>query len=485
MKFRLLIAASAFASAVGCAGLPGGAPAPGTPITQAEQQQGAQAHSQMLEAFGGAYAGPQAAYVARVGQRIAVESGLGSTQGAFTVTLLNSPVENAFALPGGYVYITRDLVALMNSEAELASVMGHEVGHVAARHSARRNSTNTIGQVLAAGLGILTGSSGLANVAGQAAQLYTLRFSREQEFEADQLGVNYLVGADYDPMASANMLTSLAAQTSLDAQISGGDARSAPEWSSTHPDPASRVARARQLAQGAAGTGSAMATNRDAFLDAIDGMMYGDDPRQGVIEGESFLHPELRLRFSAPRGYTMQNGARAVSITGQGGQAQFGGGSNAGNMTAYIDSVFRGLAGGQGAVNRGEVQNGQINGLPTARATARMASGQSQVDVTVVAYDFGGNSKYHFVLVTPAGSGVGPFAPMVASLSRLSAGEAAAIRPRMIDVVTVSAGDTLTSLSQRMAYGDYRAERFRVLNGLGAGDTLRAGQRVKLVVYGS
>lgn len=483
MKNRLLLAVSAFALATtGCAGF--GGPEPGAPLSQGERQQGAQAHPQLLAQFGGTYSGAQSAYVTRVGQRIAVQSGLADSPSAFTVSLLNSPVENAFAIPGGYVYVTRNLVGLMNSEAELASVMGHEVAHVAARHSSGRQSTSTIGQILAAGLGILTGSGTLANLAGQAAQLYTLRYSRGQEYEADEIGIRYLNGAGYDPYAAASMLASLAAQSNLEAAIAGRDARALPEWASTHPDPGARVSRARSIAAQYAPAPGVGTTAREAFLSAIDGMLYEDDPDQGVIEGQTFKHPDLRLTFTVPDGYAIQNGTSSVVVTGQGGQAQFAALNSTASVGDVVRQVFGQLAGQGGRIDYGNIRTGNVNGLPTAQATARAATGQSQVDVTVTAYDFGGNSKYYWVTIAPAGRGIGPFAPMLGSVARLSASEAAAIRPRVLDIVTVRSGDTVAGLASRMAYERYREERFRVLNGLGANDQLRAGQQVKLVVYG-
>ncbi|MGP1284091.1 MAG: M48 family metalloprotease [Parasphingopyxis sp.] len=486
VKLRIALLLSTVAVTSSCAGLPlpGSGPAPGEAITEQERQQGARVHTQLLQQFGDVYSGRQSDYVVRVGQRIAVQSGLSNAQTDFTVSLLNSPVHNAFALPGGYVYITRNLVGLMNSEAELASVMGHEVGHVAARHSSRRQSTNTIGQILAVGLGILTGSGDLANLAGQAAQLYTLRYSRSQEYEADELGITYLTRANYNPFAAADMLASLAAQTSLDARIAGRNARSLPEWASTHPDPAARVSRARAEATERGATPATGASGRDAFLDAIDGMLYDDDPAQGVIDGNTFRHPDLRLQFTVPQGYTMQNGTTAVVVTGPNGQAQFGGGNTSGSLSDHIDRVFRELAGNNRRIDYGNVRTARINGLPVAQASARLASGSNQVDVTVTAYDFGSNRTYHFLTVTRAGQGIGPFGGMLNSVSRLSSSEAAAIRPRVIDVVTVRRGDTISGLASRMAYSSYQEERFRVLNALGSGDTLQAGDRVKLVVYG-
>jgi predicted Zn-dependent protease len=214
-------------------------------------------------------------------------------------------------------------------------------------------------------------------------------------------------------------------------------------------------------------------------------MMVDDDPKQGVIDGRTFTHPDLRLRFSVPSGYGMQNGARAVSIVGQQGQAQFSTGQFNGNLGTYISQAFRSVVGQQAQVQPSEPRGTTINGIPAAYSSARVTTQQGQVDLTIFAYQWDSNTAYHFALVTPAGSGIGPFTSMVQSLGRISASEAAAIRPKVIDVVTVGRGDTVQSLANRMAYNDLKLERFRVLNGLGANSTLAPGQRVKLVVFGT
>lgn len=456
-------------------------------ISQQDKATGAKQHPELLKEFGGAYAGPQARYVETVGRRIAVQSGLSNAQGDFTVTLLNSPVNNAFAIPGGYVYVTRQLMALMNDEAELAGVLGHEVGHVAAQHGQRRQKTaqrNAIGGALLQVLtGALLGDSGFAGLIqqgiGTGSQLLTLKFSRSQEYEADDLGIRYLASGGYDPRALSDMLASLAAQSNLDAQVAGS-ARSMPEWASTHPDPASRVDRAAREAQATRSTSTTR--NRDAFLMALDGVLYGDDPKQGVIDGSRFRHPELRLSFSAPSGFGMENGTDAVSITGSGGQAQFSAAAYRGDLNAYVDNVLSALGGGKG-VPAGEISRTSVHGIPAAWRTVRATSQSSQVDATVFAYDFGGGKAYHFLLLTPAGRGIGPFTSMVQSVQRLSAKEAAAIKPRRVDVVTVKAGDTVQSLSRRMAYSDYPLERFLTINGLSANATLRPGEKVKIVSW--
>ena len=479
------LAGAASLALTACASVPGANVAAGAPITQEEAQLGAQYHPQFVAEFGGEMTGPQAQYVEQVGQNIAVQSGLANAQSAFNVTLLNSSVDNAFAVPGGYVYITRQLVNLMNNEAELAGVMGHEVGHVAARHSARRQQAaqrnqllGVLGQVLA---GAVLGNSALGQlgqqIAGSAPQLATLRYSRNQELEADQLGVRYLKGAGYDPRAMATVLQSLAAQNSLDSQLQGRDA-TIPEWASTHPDPAGRVQNALQLANSAGPTG---VTNRDTFLTRIDGMVYGDAPEQGVIEGRSFIHPEFRLAFTAPQGFYMINGVRAVSINGDSGQAQLSTGPYNNNLSSYISSVFQAIGGQQANLQPQSIQQTTVNGLPAAYGIARVNNGQQQVDVVVFAYEFSASQAFHFAAITPAGQSA-VFNPMFQSMRRLTAAEAGAVVPRRIDVVTAGNGDTVAALSQRMAFADAQEQRFRVLNGLFGNAQVVPGQKYKVVV---
>ena len=485
---RMILAWAAAPLALVHTGCMGGAQvaSASTPITPQEAKLGAQYHPQFVAEFGGAMTGRHAQYVEQVGKKIALQSGLANAESAFTVTLLNSPVHNAFAVPGGYVYTTRQLVTLMNNEAELAGVMGHEVGHVAARHSQRRQEAATrnsiFGLLGAIGSSLLFGNSAggelLSRTFLQGSQMLTLKFSRKQELEADDLGIAYLSRAGYDPRAMSTVLASLAAQNALDARLQGRNA-SVPEWASTHPDPASRVRTAATKAQGFSGS----ATNRDTFLTRIDGLLYGDDPAQGVIEGSRFVHPELMLSFTAPQGFIMVNSTRAVSINGQGGQAQMTMASYSGDLDAYVRQAFAAIGGQNSNLAPATLQRTTINGLPAAIGTARVNNNNGPVDVTVVAYEFARDRAYHFAAITPAGRGA-VFNPMFGSMRRITQGEASGVVPRRIQVVTAARGDTVASLARRMDYPSAQVERFRVLNALGASEEVVPGQRVKLVVRG-
>jgi predicted Zn-dependent protease len=454
-------------------------------LSQSAAQEAAQQHPQILAEFGGEEGGARAAYVQSIGRKVAGNANVAGGGNAFRFTTLNSPVMNAFAVPGGYIYITRQLLGLMDDEAELALVLGHEVGHIDARHSRQRNRTGMLTQVFAGLAGVLTGSSQIAQAAGQLGQGYLLSFSRQQEFEADDFGINYISRAGYDPSAAASMFASLGAATSLETRAAGRDERSTPSWARTHPLSEDRVRRATAQAQrtGMVGRG---ARNRDQFLAQIDGLLVGDDPRQGVVEGRDFLHPDLQLGFSVPQGYGMQNGSRSVSITGANGQAQFSTGRFNGDLDSYIVGVYQTLAGQQASqLQIPRPQPTTVNGIPAAYTTTRMATQQGQLDVSVFAYRWDADSAYHFVIITRAGTGIGPFGEMVGSLRRLSPAQAQAIRPRVIDIVTVRPGDSVQSLATRMAYSNLQLERFLTLNSLAANSQLRPGEKVKLVVFGN
>ena len=248
-------------------------------IRETEKRLGAEQHPQLLAEFGGAYRAPEAAYARRVGEKVAAAAGL---EGQCTFTLVNSDVVNAFAVPGCYIYVTRGLMGIVNSEAELASVMAHEVGHIVAapnRRPQRRSLWRSIG-VWA--VGTITGSDDLARIAGRAAEYFTLRYSRKQEYEADDLGVRYLAAAGYDPYAAGDMLGALGRHEQYMARTRGRDeARAIPEWARTHPLSGNRVERAGQtaaqpIADAPCPSGRPLSARAD--------VLYGDDPA-GFVDG--------------------------------------------------------------------------------------------------------------------------------------------------------------------------------------------------------
>jgi len=453
-------------------------------VAQAQRE-----NAQVIQELGGAETGPRAAYVATVGHKVAAFSGIANPGQALHFTTLNSAVENAFSVPGGYVYITRQLMSLMGDESQLAFALGHEVGHIAANHAHQREEVERelswqalpyimMGQVM----GGYANQIALRNLL--AVELQTLSFSRDQEYEADTLGLAYMIAAGYDPAGAAQLLASLARETALEARVQGRANRQIPEWASTHPLSQNRMERALQEAQatGRLGTG---VHNRDAFLSELEGIYVDDDPAQGIIDGPVFTHPDLRIQFRVPTGYLMSNGTDAVTISGSAGKAQFSGGRYAGSLDNYIIKVFEQLTSGGAQLAVPRPARTTINGMPAAFTTARASTDSGMLDVTVAAYQWDPQHVYHFVMLTPGGTGMGPFGPMVQSLRKITPQEAAAIRPRVIHVVTVGPGDTVQSLASRMAYRDFKVDRFVTLNGITADTRLVPGQKMKLVLYGT
>lgn len=451
-------------------------------------QESQQDHPKLIAEFGGAETGPRGAYVDAVGRRVAAYSGVAPN--AYRFTVLNSAVENAFATPGGYIYITRQLMGLMDNESELAFALGHEVGHVAANHAQARESyarRNSVLGVLGAILGSVVGGglgNAVAQMAAQRSELATLSFSRDQEYQADTLGLRYLLNAGYDPGGGAGVLAALTRASALEARVQGRDSRQTPEWASTHPLSENRVQRALADARRTGRLGAGI-RNRDQFLAQLNGVFVDDDPAQGVIEGRTFTHPDLRIYFAVPQGYLMSNGTTAVSISGSGGKALFSGGRYSGRLEDYTYRVLQELAGREVRLAMGPTQRTVVNGIPAAFTVARANTSSGTIDVSVFAYQWAPDTVYHFVLLTRGGYGIGPFVPMVQSIRRVTPAEAAAIRPRIIEVVTVRPGDSVQTLASRMAYPTFRLERFLSLNGLQANSRLVPGQKLKLVVYGT
>jgi predicted Zn-dependent protease len=477
-KALLLLATAAIAMA----------PAAAQPLRYLNPQDVAEAqreHAHVLQELGGAETGPRAAYVESIGRRVGAQSGVANPGQALHFTTLNSAVENAFSVPGGYVYVTRQLMSLMDDESQLAFALGHEVGHIAANHAhireqyAERSSFGWLGQIIGA---IFRGDV-FGNYLEQRAKLDLLSFSRDQEYQADQLGMRYMIGAGYDPAGAPAVLAALSRQSALQARVQGRTNRQTPEWASTHPLSENRMQRALQLASTTGRLGAGI-RNRDLFLEELEGLTVDDDPAQGVIDGRSFTHPDLRIQFSVPPGYLMSNGTFAVTISGSAGKAQFSGGRYSGSLDNYILAVFGQLTRGQVQLSIPPPQRTTINGMPAAYTTARFNTSSGPIDVSVVAYQWDPQRVYHFVMLTPGGSGIGAFTPMVNSLRKITPAEATAIRPRIIHVVRVAPGDTVQSLADRMAYREFKLDRFLALNGLSPGSRLVPGQKVKLIVYG-
>ena len=299
-----------------------------------ELQLGAEADKEITAEMG-LYENPGLqSYVEAVGQRVLSTSDFKEASTPemyrntkFSFKVMDSPVVNAFALPGGYVYVTRGLLAHVENEAQLAVVLGHEIGHVIARHSSRQARRSQLGQIgLMAGavlgqavLGDAVGDMGqLVNMGGQALEMFMMRYSREAEHESDSLGVGYARRAGYAAEESAKFFHSLQ-------RISATEGKAIPTWQSTHPDPGDRAKRVVEIAaKTPTGTGAPPAVAQEEFLRQIEGIVVGEDPREGFTQNGVFYHPTLRFQFPVAQGWKLDNQKAAVVMADRQGRALMG-----------------------------------------------------------------------------------------------------------------------------------------------------------------
>lgn len=495
MILRSFIVGFSALSLVGCAGA-GGSPSSGPQTVDArsasDQRAGDQSHPKILAQYGGEVQDRKLrAYVDGIGRRLAAQSEQPNARWTFTV--LDSAVVNAFALPGGYVYVTRGLIALANDEAELAGVIGHEIGHVTAAHSAQRQEQAGIAQIGALGatiLGAVAGLSGpaldsLSQLGSAVGQGYVASYSRSQELEADRLGVRYIARGGYDPRAQADFLVNMQAENQLQARVSGNAYNpNRVDFFSTHPATAERVREAISAA-GSESSGAAAPRGRDQFLGAISGMIYGDSPAQGFVEGRRFSHSDLRFSFAAPQGFQIKNAAEQVTMVGPEGAGIIfdGDKSQAGSMEAYISGVWAPALARQARAGQLQgLRRERIGGLEAASALMPVQTKGGVKVLRMTAIRDGGR-VWRFLGVQPQGAaGLGArMDQAAASFAKLSVAQAQRLTPQRIAIHTVRAGDTPASLARRTAFADNAEQRFRVLNGLGPREPLKIGQKVKLI----
>ncbi len=453
-----------------------------------ESAVGKQQHPLVIKQNGGVLDEPRiAGYVAVVGGRLAATSEMQSSP--FTFTVLNSPMVNAFALPGGYIYVTRGILALFNSEAEMASVLGHEIGHVTARHSAKRYNQQLFTGLGATLLGAVLKSKELSDAVGYGSQLYLKSYSRGNEYESDQLGVRYSTRAGFDPYAAADMLKSLDAESNLQDMIANRTGRQRPpEFFSTHPNTRDRVSRAFAAAQKTGIAPNSRSRGKNRYLNAIDGMIYGDDPAQGLIKGQEFSHASMRFRFQVPDNYRLINSSEAVYARGtgpaEGSVIIFSGDMLKGrNMVEYTSQVWKSFV--KDAALQG-LEDLNVNGMAAVTGWNETTVNKVKSQVRIIAIRHSENKAYYFLVITPSDKVrqlQDGLRRMTYSFRKLSAAQAKKIKGRIIRVVTVQRGDTPSGLARNMAFSKYRLERFLVLNGLDAQSRLQPGQRVKLIVY--
>jgi predicted Zn-dependent protease len=427
----------------------------------------------LIDAFGGEYSAPAAeGYLNGVLARLAPASQAPSD--AYRVTILDSPVVNAFALPSGDIFVTRGLLALANDGSEVAAVMAHEIAHVTAHHAAQRAELEKTAALFTRVSSQLLDRPQEGEQVEARMKLSIARFSREQEFEADKIGIGDVAKAGFDPYAAARFLGSLGRWSALRASLIGlGDADK-PDMMATHPSTPERVAQANVEARafGAPGVGEG---DRDAYLNAIDGIAYGDDPSQGLVRGGRFVHPKLGFGFVAPDGFVLENQSTALIGVGEGGAQALRLDSIALDNSESLESAL--ASGWIDGVKTGSIEKLDGGDLPMATAVAQgeqwsFRLGAVRMDGRVYRLIFAAHS------LTPAIDA--RFRAAIRSFHRLRPEEAAEATPLRLRVVVAQPGDAAETLAKRMPFEDRALAQFLVLNGFERAEPLVAGQRYKI-----
>jgi len=432
---------------------------------------GASQHPRILAIYGGEYrdANLERMVAKIVGKLTAVSENPDQT---YRITILDSPNVNAFALPGGYVYVTRGLLALANDSAEVAAVIAHEMAHITANHGILRQQKEAevalANQVVTE---VLTDND-VKHETAIRGKLSLARFSRNQELQADAIGIRMIAAAGYDPFASPRFLQMMEAYTRFRNVSGATDA--ALDFLATHPATPRRIqlamAQARKVGAPVAG-----ATDRLSFFRGIDGMVFGDTADEGYVRGHKFIHPKLGVMFSVPAGFTIDNSAAAVIASGPGDLAIRFDSVALSERILPADYIRSGWVAG---LDTGSIHPLTINNFPAA--SARAENDKWQFDITVIAvkgrvYRFltaALRSTRNLAAVAQAASG---------SFRVLSARERALLKPLRIRIITVKPGETVSTLAERMQGTTSKVELFRIINALSPATTLSAGSQVKVI----
>lgn len=439
-----------------------------------EIEMGREGDREILAEFGTYDDSTLAAVVDRVGKRLAAVSEMPNLEWHFR--LLNSPVVNAFALPGGYIYVTRGILAAVQSEAQLAGIIGHEIGHVTARHTAQRVTQGTLAQL---GLGIGTilvpGLGRYGQEASTGLALLLLKYGRDDETQADELGIRYAVKAGYDPReipATYETLKRLAAKSPY----------ALPGYLSTHPDPGDRFDRTTSLAEAAAMTDpSAREVGRDEMLAALHDMIYGKDPREGFVENGVFYHPDLAFEVLFPLDWEIVNAASAVIATSPDGNSAIQLTIVPSGGTKTPDE-FVTWGRNEGGIVYAEKWLSQVGGWPAwvgAVQFEQMAQGEP-VYVAWVARDEG--RFYQFMAVPQDAVTRDAFRQTLWTFRELKDPEKLARRPDRLYVVRVEGpARTLAEFAEESERLAVPLDEVALLNHMNEDSPVADGQRVKVV----
>ncbi|MBF9232829.1 M48 family metalloprotease [Microvirga alba] len=469
---RLIGGAMLAASLAGCAvfgngdaSLPANAPRVIGPELEKDRD-----HQRLLAAFGGEVRAPQLQrLLTDVTNRLVMATD--RPDEAYQVAILNSPVVNAFALPNGRLYVTRGLLALANDSAEVAAVLSHEIAHVTLRHASQRNEMQARSTLIKRVTENVLNDAAQAAVVQNQSRSSLASFSRSQELEADRMGVRVLARAGFDPYGASRFLTALGRSGS------GGPATDAAgaDMMASHPSTNERTSLALQAARRVSAPGIGEA-DRAAYLFALDGIAFGDDPADGVVKGRRFVHARLGVAFEAPEGFTLENTSQAVLGSSQDGARRLLFDAADTPSGQSLEDVLRSTW--NDTIEPGSLTTTTIKGLPVATASSTGKEWLFRLSAIRI-----GNTTYRLIMAVRNGTGdlEGMFQRTLNTVRQVHSDEARMIRPLTLQMVTAQPGDTAQRLAERMPV-DRALERFLLINGLEKNGPLKPGERYKVIV---
>lgn len=437
-----------------------------------EIQMGREA-TQQVEASIGLVENPELqSYVSRIGQELAATSERPDLPWSFEV--VDDPVVNAFALPGGFIYVTRGILAHFQSEAELAGVLGHEIGHVTARHSVNQLSRQQLGQLgLGVGMVLSEDIRRYGDVLQAGLGLLSLKYSRDDETESDELGVRYMGRAGYEPEALIGVFEMLAS-------VSGGEGGRVPEWQSTHPYPENREAHLREVMASQENAPAGSQVERDTYLDRIDGMVYGADPREGYFQESLFLHPGMAFQLRFPAGWRTVNQKQAVAAVSPEQDALV-----VLELVPDASSPEEALRAflAQEGLQAGRTTQGDQNGIPAARAEfgATTSDGaEIRGEVLFLAYRGSIFRILGYAAASRWSGYQGDVSASLGSFAPVTDRAVLAVQPRRLEIVTVPSSMSLAEFHRRYP-SPVPIEEIARLNRMDVEGTIPARARMKRV----
>lgn len=418
-------------------------------------------------------------FINDMGQRMAQISHRPQLQYEFKV--MDTPVINAFAVPGGYVYFTRGILAYLNNEAEFAGVLGHEIGHITARHSAHQMSQQQLAQV-GFGAGLIVASAAgasqeLLSLGAQLAQtgigLLFFRFGRDDERQSDVLGVEYSTKIGYDAREMANFFETLERMHPSETGL--------PSWFSTHPSSAERVQNVRQLAEETQKSldKSQLKINRDPYLRLIDGIVVGEDPRQGYVEGSVFYHPQLKFQFAVPAGWKLQNTPTQVQMANEQGSAAILFRLGSGNNPQAAAQAFLTEHKAQAVSSQATT----VNGLSAHKTVSNLTTQEGVLTVLSYFIAYGNNIYVFHGLAPQAGFNnfANTFESAMTSFKSLADPSKINVQPKRVRIKTANSKTTLRQALKAQQVPDDKLEELALLNGMKLEDQLEPNTLYKIV----